>query len=298
MPRQRGHREGAGRRERRNRCGGLSSWMAGRRSTSLYDMLGCPSGTVGIGNILPIFGTPVRSGREAQGGGGECGLRGRRGRPLASATDSSEVPPWPTSGSRPSPSPSNGRRSVCPHRPMAHRRRRGRRHDARNTSAFDELGFRPVAGQPAERQMDTTIKGQPSSMPVMIRPPVPRPSIPTARSAARAAANRGIPMGLSSFAPMPIEDVIEVNGQTFFQIYWAGDKDSMVARMEREGRRRRRHDPHPRLVVQPRPRLGQPLIPSRSRSRNSASPGGDPQAEVCGPGSSPGASRNSACRTS
>ena len=40
-------------------------------------------------------------------------------------------------------------------------------------------------------------------------------------------------MGLSSFASMPIEDVIEVNGQTFFQIYWAGDKDSMVARMER-----------------------------------------------------------------
>lgn len=40
-------------------------------------------------------------------------------------------------------------------------------------------------------------------------------------------------MGLSSFASMPIEDVVEVNGQTFFQIYWAGDKDSMVARMER-----------------------------------------------------------------
>ena len=40
-----------------------------------------------------------------------------------------------------------------------------------NTSAFDELGFRPVtAGQPAERQMDTTIMGQPSSMPVMISP--------------------------------------------------------------------------------------------------------------------------------
>jgi L-lactate dehydrogenase (cytochrome) len=104
-----------------------------------------------------------------------------------------------------------------------------------NTSAFDELGFRPVtAGQPAERQMDTTIMGQPSSMPVMISPTGAQAIHPDGEvGVARAAANRGIPMGLSSFASMPIEDVIEVNGQTFFQIYWAGDKDSMVARMER-----------------------------------------------------------------
>ena len=104
-----------------------------------------------------------------------------------------------------------------------------------NTSAFDELGFRPVtAGQPAERQMDTTIMGQPSSMPVMISPTGAQAIHPDGEvGVARAAANRGIPMGLSSFASMPIEDVTEVNGQTFFQIYWAGDKDSMVARMER-----------------------------------------------------------------
>ena len=103
------------------------------------------------------------------------------------------------------------------------------------TSAFDELGFRPVtAGQPAERQMDTTIMGQLSSMPVMISPTGAQAIHPDGEvGVARAAANRGIPMGLSSFASMPIEDVIEVNGQTFFQIYWAGDKDSMVARMER-----------------------------------------------------------------
>ena len=130
-----------------------------------------------------------------------------------------------------------------------------------NTSAFDELGFRPVtAGQPAERQMDTTIMGQPSSMPVMISPTVPRPSIPTARSAWRAAANRGIPMGLSSFAPMPIETPSRST---------AGPSSRSIGPATRTrwslkgGRRppRRRHDPHPRRVVQPRPRLGAPQIP-------------------------------------
>ena len=40
-------------------------------------------------------------------------------------------------------------------------------------------------------------------------------------------------MGLSSFAGKPIEEVVEANPQTFFQIYWAGDRDSMVARMDR-----------------------------------------------------------------
>ena len=89
-----------------------------------------------------------------------------------------------------------------------------------NTSAFDELGFRPVtAGQPGERQMDTTIMGQPSSMPVMISPTGAQGIHPHGEvGVARAAANRGIPMGLSSFASMPIEDVVEVNGQTFFQL--------------------------------------------------------------------------------
>ena len=62
-----------------------------------------------------------------------------------------------------------------------------------NTSAFDELGFRPVtAGQPAERQMDTTIMGQPSSMPVMISPTGaqgihPHGEVGVARAAAAAA---------------------------------------------------------------------------------------------------------------
>ena len=104
-----------------------------------------------------------------------------------------------------------------------------------NLTAFDQLGFRPVtAGQSAKREMATTIMGQPTSMPVMISPTGVQAVHPDGEVAvSRAAAARGVPMALSSFAGKPLEEVIEANPQTMFQIYWAGDKDSMVARMER-----------------------------------------------------------------
>ncbi len=104
-----------------------------------------------------------------------------------------------------------------------------------NLSAFDEIGIRPVtAGQPAERSLDTTIMGQHSSMPVMISPTGVQAVHPDGEEAvARATAARGVPMGLSSFGSKPIESVIEGNPQLFFQIYWAGDRESMSARMER-----------------------------------------------------------------
>jgi heme/flavin dehydrogenase (mycofactocin system) len=104
-----------------------------------------------------------------------------------------------------------------------------------NLSAFDQLGLRPVtAGQHARREMSTTIMGQPASMPVMISPTGVQAVHPEGEVAvARATAARGVPMGLSSFGSKPLEDVIEANSQTFFQIYWAGDRDSMSARMER-----------------------------------------------------------------
>lgn len=107
------------------------------------------------------------------------------------------------------------------------------RHD--NTTAFNELGLRPVtAGQSAERSMDTTIMGQPASMPVMISPTGVQAVHPDGEVAvARASAARGIPMGLSSFGSKPMGEVIEANPQLFFQIYWAGDRESMVARMSR-----------------------------------------------------------------
>jgi heme/flavin dehydrogenase (mycofactocin system) len=104
-----------------------------------------------------------------------------------------------------------------------------------NIAAFNELGFRTVtAGQSAERDMAVEIMGQPSSMPVLISPTGVQAVHPDGEVAvARAAAARGVPMGLSSFAGKPLKEVVEANPQTFFQIYWAGDKDSMVGRMER-----------------------------------------------------------------
>ena len=107
-----------------------------------------------------------------------------------------------------------------------------------NTAAFDELGFRPItAGQVPERDMATEVMGQPMSMPVMISPTGVQAVHPDGEFAvARAAAARGVAIGLSSFASKPLEGVIEANPQTFFQIYWAGDRDSMVARLERAKR--------------------------------------------------------------
>lgn len=104
-----------------------------------------------------------------------------------------------------------------------------------NTSAFDALGFRPItAGQPPERAMATTIMGEPASMPVMISPTGVQAVHPMGEIAvARAAAARGIPMGLSSFASSPLEEVVQDQPSTFFQIYWAGDRDSLLGRLER-----------------------------------------------------------------
>lgn len=104
-----------------------------------------------------------------------------------------------------------------------------------NTAAFDELGFRPVtAGQAADPQIAVNIMGQPCAMPVLISPTGVQAVHPQGEVAvARAAANRGVPMGLSSFGGKPIEEVVAANPQTFFQIYWAGDRDFMLARMER-----------------------------------------------------------------
>jgi pre-mycofactocin synthase len=104
-----------------------------------------------------------------------------------------------------------------------------------NCAAFAELGFAPhVAGLPAQRDLATTVLGQPIAMPVLISPTGVQAVHPEGELAvARAAAARGIAMGLSSFASKPVEDVVAANPQTFFQIYWAGSKDQMSARLDR-----------------------------------------------------------------
>ena len=104
-----------------------------------------------------------------------------------------------------------------------------------NTAAFSELGFAPhVAGLAQERDLSTTVMGQNISMPVLISPTGVQAVHPEGEVAvSRAAAARGIPMGLSSFASKSIEEVAAVNPQTFFQMYWVGTRDVLVQRMER-----------------------------------------------------------------
>ena len=53
---------------------------------------------------------------------------------------------------------------------------------------------------------------------------------------ARAAAARGTAIGLSSFASKSVEEVAAANPQTFFQMYWTGGRDRLLARMERARR--------------------------------------------------------------
>jgi heme/flavin dehydrogenase (mycofactocin system) len=104
-----------------------------------------------------------------------------------------------------------------------------------NVAAFSELGFAPhVAGLPATREMATTVMGQDISLPVLISPTGVQAVHPDGEVAvARAAAARGTAMGLSSFASKPLEDVIAANPKTFFQMYWVGGRDEMLARMTR-----------------------------------------------------------------
>jgi heme/flavin dehydrogenase (mycofactocin system) len=104
-----------------------------------------------------------------------------------------------------------------------------------NLDAFSELGFAPhVGGLFAQRDLGTTVMGQPVSMPVLISPTGVQAVHPDGEVAvARAAAARGVAMGLSSFASKPIEQVVAANPQTFFQLYWTGSRDQMVQRIER-----------------------------------------------------------------
>ena len=104
-----------------------------------------------------------------------------------------------------------------------------------NLDSFDQLGFAPhVAGLSSTREMSVRVMGQDMSMPVIISPTGVQAVHPQGEVAiARAAANRGIAMGLSSFASKSVEEVAAVNSQTFFQMYWCGNKDTLVQRMER-----------------------------------------------------------------
>jgi pre-mycofactocin synthase len=104
-----------------------------------------------------------------------------------------------------------------------------------NVAAYAELGFAPhVAGLSEKRDLHTTVMGQDVSLPVLLSPTGVQAVHPEGEVAvARAAAARATAMGLSSFASMPLEEVVAANPQTFFQVYWVGTRDQMLARLER-----------------------------------------------------------------
>jgi heme/flavin dehydrogenase (mycofactocin system) len=104
-----------------------------------------------------------------------------------------------------------------------------------NLAAFAELGFAPhVAGLAPERSLETTVMGQTLSMPVLISPTGVQAVHPDAEVAvARAAAARGIAMGLSGFATKPVEEVVAAGAPTFFQTYWIGSREEILARAQR-----------------------------------------------------------------
>ena len=106
---------------------------------------------------------------------------------------------------------------------------------ADNQAAFGELGFAPhVAGLSAKRDLSTTVMGQAISLPVIISPTGVQAVHPDGEVAvARAAAARGTAMGLSSYASKPVEEVVEANPQTFFQLYWSGTRDQIRQRIQR-----------------------------------------------------------------
>jgi pre-mycofactocin synthase len=104
-----------------------------------------------------------------------------------------------------------------------------------NVEAYSELGFRPhVADLPRVREQATTVLGQDISFPVIVSPTGVQAVHPEGEVAvARAAAAAGTALGLSSFASKSIEEVAAANPQVFFQMYWIGTKERILARAER-----------------------------------------------------------------
>jgi heme/flavin dehydrogenase (mycofactocin system) len=108
-----------------------------------------------------------------------------------------------------------------------------------NTAAFSELKFAPprIADLPAARELATSALGQEISLPVIASPTGVQAVHPDGEvGVARATADAGTAMGLSSFGSMPVEAVAEVNPKLFFQSYWSGGRDKILERSERARR--------------------------------------------------------------
>jgi pre-mycofactocin synthase len=105
-----------------------------------------------------------------------------------------------------------------------------------NLAAFRELQLVPriATGLAGGREVATTVLGQQIALPVIISPVGVQAVHPGGEVAvARAAAAAGTAMGLSSFAGKPIEQVVDANPRTFFQMYWLGSRERMTQLMDR-----------------------------------------------------------------
>jgi len=106
---------------------------------------------------------------------------------------------------------------------------------ADNLAAFRELGFIPriATGLTSPPDLTTSVMGTELSMPVLVSPVGVQAVHPDAEVAvARASAEAGIGMGLSSFASKPLRDVAAANPSTFMQVYWMGGRERVAEILE------------------------------------------------------------------
>ncbi len=107
---------------------------------------------------------------------------------------------------------------------------------ADNVAAFGELALAPprIADRPAVRSQSTSVLGVDLSLPVIVSPTGVQAVHPEGEVAvARGAAQAGTAIGLSTFASAGVEEVVAANPKTFVQLFWIGDRDAILARVER-----------------------------------------------------------------
>ena len=107
---------------------------------------------------------------------------------------------------------------------------------ADNVAAFGELGIGPprAADRAASRSQATSVLGVDISLPVIVSPTGVQAVHPEGEVAvARGAAQAGTAIGLSTFASVPVEDVVAANPNTFVQLFWIGGRDAIAARVDR-----------------------------------------------------------------
>ena len=104
-----------------------------------------------------------------------------------------------------------------------------------NVAAFGELGFAPhIAGLRAERELATTVMGQPISLPVLHLADRRAGGAPRRRAGRRPRGRRARHGdGAELVRQQAVEEVVAANPQTFLQVYWAGSREAIEARVER-----------------------------------------------------------------